>query len=647
MGIPLDTRQLQQQAAMTPATGSPTGLLENTFEALDQFRRENVITSEADNWNQEWQLQHDLALKHGVETNASPSRPPDAGALEWMKQNPGQSAFQYWHQQRDKQFADLKQQFPDAGFKTNEEMFLGMTERLAQQRAGSQSIRARATGPGQFGAFLGDTAGAISDPVVALTLPFGASAGASILRAALTEAVLASATEAAIQPQVAQFRAAVGNPQAEGEAMRNILLAGGGAGVLAAGLRAIPVGARALAEHFRKQVDAGVIKPNVQQQAALDLLERQAAESDSNPFNRSLEGATEAHAANLKAADMAARDGTTVKAADLQAPERPADTGELIERRSNVGKRQEVENLQARVSDLKARIAKGEAVPQQELLKAVDDLDNALHTSEKAPALKNERAFNNFLAGKEEQPVLFFDLDNFKKINDEKSHDVGDQVIAAVGDLAKEVGDELGIPVFHKGGDEFLGSGADSEALTNLGKAMQKRLSNANIEVELPDGRIETIKEVRLSFGVSRGKTVKDSVNAAEAELIADKQRRKAAGLRTDRSDELPGGQPGRENPQNRVPQAAAVDRVPRETRDPELIEQGIAEADAQLKAEVDTLLLDNPELKVAGEPVADEAGEVVSSTITARQLLEEADAEAAAAAEFTACVAGTAEAAA
>jgi diguanylate cyclase (GGDEF)-like protein len=645
MGIPLDSRQIQQQAAMTPALGAPTGLLENTFAALDQFRRENIITSEVNNWGEEWQAQHDLALKHGVDLLANWNQPPDQAALQWMAET-GRSAPEYWHQKRDQQVAALKQQFPDAGFKTNEEMFVGMTERLAQQRAGAESVRARATGPGQFGAFLGDTAGAVSDPLVALTLPFGASAGASILRASLTEAVLASATEAAIQPQVAQFRAAIGNPQAEGEAMRNILLAGAGAGTLAAGLRAIPVGYRALAQQFRKEVDAGRIKPNVQQQAALDLLERQAAEEDSNPFNRSLEGATEAHAANLKAADTAAREGTTVKAADLQAPERPADAGELIERRSNTAKRQEVENLQARVSDLKGKLARGEAT-QDEVLKALDDLDNALHTSTKAPALKNERAFNNFLAGKENQPVLFFDLDNFKKINDELSHDVGDQVINAVGNLAREVSDELGIPVFHKGGDEFLGGGADSEALTNLGKAVQKRLSNANIEVELPDGSLKTIKEVRLSFGVSSGKTVKDSVNAAEAALIADKQRRKAAGLRTDRPDELPGGQPGRENPQNRVPQATTVDRVPRETRDPELIEQGIAESDAQLKAEVDALLLENPELKVAGEPVADEAGEVVSSTVTARQLLEEADAELAAAAEFTACVAGTTEAAA
>jgi diguanylate cyclase (GGDEF)-like protein len=455
--------------------------------------------------------------------------------------------------------------------------------------------------------------------------------------------VIAGTVEAAIQPQVAQFRAAIGNPQAEGEALQNILLAGGGAGAFVAAIKGIPVGYRALADRYRTEIDAGRIKPTVQQQAALDLLERHANEAESNPFNRSLEGTTEAHAANLKAADLAAAEGGMVPASDLQLPPVSREAGsEVFERRANVQKRQQVEDLQAKVAAIKARLDSGEVSPG-EVKAALDDLDTALHTSEKAPSLQNERAFTNFMRNKSDEPVLFFDLDNFKRINDELSHDVGDQVIRSVGDLAREVADELNIPVFHKSGDEFLGSGADDQALKSLGEAIQKRLANADIEVELPNGQTKTIKEVRLSFGVARGKTTQDSINAAEAALIADKQRRKAAGLRADRSDELPRSQSGRENPQNLVSETTSINRtVPRGTRSPEEIERQSAEAAATLKAEVSAILETTPDLKVAGAPLADDAGNLTSRSITARELLAEVDAEAATAREFAACVAAS-----
>lgn len=324
--LPLDTRDIRTQAAQNPATGEFTGFAENLFSAFDQFRRENLSVSEVQQFGQEWDKQLELAKKHGIDTTLSMHMTPSPADITAMQAQPGIPSHVYFLNKRNDEFRKLKAQYPDAGFKTNEELFEGMVERLAKERGTAASVRARATGFGSFGAGLGDVSGAVSDPLVMLTLPFGAAGSANFLRTVLTEAAIASTTEAVIQPQVAQFRESIGNPQAPGEAVTNVLLAGAGAGTAAAVLKSIPLGYRALLSHYRAQRDAGLLPPATEKERAAEaFLERLTEESDSNPFPKADE-TNELHAANLAAAERAVAGGELPAPGALRPASVPRET---------------------------------------------------------------------------------------------------------------------------------------------------------------------------------------------------------------------------------------------------------------------------------------------------------------------------------
>jgi hypothetical protein len=117
MAIPLQTRDLMSQAQQQLATGAETGFAENLFSAFDQFRNENLSTSEANEFGVHWREQYELAKKYGIETPASPVLPADKDYLKAASERPSLTIQQYVIEKRDEQFRKLQQQFPDAGFK--------------------------------------------------------------------------------------------------------------------------------------------------------------------------------------------------------------------------------------------------------------------------------------------------------------------------------------------------------------------------------------------------------------------------------------------------------------------------------------------------------------------------------------------------
>lgn len=66
-----------------------------------------------------------------------------------------------------------------------------------------------------------------------------------------------------------------------------------------------------------------------------------------------------------------------------------------------------------------------------------------------------EKYYENMLNENRLYAVLYYDLDNFKKVNDTFGHDCGDEVLLMVSDSIDEVFGEAGI-VARLGGDEFL-----------------------------------------------------------------------------------------------------------------------------------------------------------------------------------------------
>jgi diguanylate cyclase (GGDEF)-like protein/PAS domain S-box-containing protein len=124
--------------------------------------------------------------------------------------------------------------------------------------------------------------------------------------------------------------------------------------------------------------------------------------------------------------------------------------------------------------------------------------------------------------------VLFFDLDKFKEINDTLGHEVGDLVLAAVGDRLRTAV-RLGDTVYRYAGDEFVvlarGVATQTEA-----DAVARRLQDAVSYPLVADG---TTIDIQCSVGVALGVAGADAeelMRGADAYMYEDKRARRGTG---------------------------------------------------------------------------------------------------------------------
>jgi diguanylate cyclase (GGDEF)-like protein/PAS domain S-box-containing protein len=124
--------------------------------------------------------------------------------------------------------------------------------------------------------------------------------------------------------------------------------------------------------------------------------------------------------------------------------------------------------------------------------------------------------------------VLFFDLDRFKEINDSLGHEVGDLVLAAVGDRLRTAV-RLGDTVYRFAGDEFVvlarGVATQSEA-----DGVAQRLQAA---VSYPLMAAGTTIDIQCSVGVALGVAGADAeelMRGADAFMYEDKRARRGVG---------------------------------------------------------------------------------------------------------------------
>ena len=137
----------------------------------------------------------------------------------------------------------------------------------------------------------------------------------------------------------------------------------------------------------------------------------------------------------------------------------------------------------------------------------------------------NRRYLTNHLRGAIDRgeparaSLLLFDIDHFKRINDDHGHDAGDVALKRVADLARQVSRDSDM-LFRLGGDEFVlylpGVGAQGAAV------IAQRLRQA-VEQSAPAGG----REVTVSIGIAErraGDTVESWLRAADAALYEAKQ---------------------------------------------------------------------------------------------------------------------------
>lgn len=121
---------------------------------------------------------------------------------------------------------------------------------------------------------------------------------------------------------------------------------------------------------------------------------------------------------------------------------------------------------------------------------------------------------------------LFFDGDNFKRINDSFGHAMGDEVIRGMGEIAARIFPDA---AFHKGGDEFVVEGRSEEELQAGAERMRQELANTEFFVTDADGKEWVHNGVQVSIGIGR------TTSEAEQRQYDDKRARAAAGIRTER----------------------------------------------------------------------------------------------------------------
>ncbi len=159
-----------------------------------------------------------------------------------------------------------------------------IVEDLKTKREENAAIMARGGG---FARFIGEAQGLVSDPLVAMTLPFGPGpqVGRSMLanaaRGFAGEAGVALAVEVPIQMEVARFKAEIDSPWTYAEASFNVLSATLGAGVLRGGGSITVDLAKNAVKRYRA---ARGIRRTDESEAAAEILQRYIDIEAENPI---------------------------------------------------------------------------------------------------------------------------------------------------------------------------------------------------------------------------------------------------------------------------------------------------------------------------------------------------------------------------
>jgi diguanylate cyclase (GGDEF)-like protein len=132
-------------------------------------------------------------------------------------------------------------------------------------------------------------------------------------------------------------------------------------------------------------------------------------------------------------------------------------------------------------------------------------------------------------ARREAGPVALaaFDIDYFKRVNDEWGHEIGDQVLARIGALLAAQARDIDV-VARFGGEEFMVLLPGCEALTAKTFAERVRAQlRAGTRAERRAGALAELPDVRLSVGVTSATApsrVNDLLQSADAALYRAKR---------------------------------------------------------------------------------------------------------------------------
>jgi len=167
--------------------------------------------------------------------------------------------------------------------------------------------------------------------------------------------------------------------------------------------------------------------------------------------------------------------------------------------------------------------------------KALSDRLAALASDDELTGLPNRRSAVEYLDAQlavasdrgEDVWVLFLDVDDFKSVNDQYGHHVGDELLVKIAERARRLvrsGDLL----CRFGGDEFV---VVCPATTRHGAAELAARIRTVMAERFQVGSLELRRSISVGFASStEASTIESLVSAADAEMYVDKRRRTRSG---------------------------------------------------------------------------------------------------------------------
>ena len=122
--------------------------------------------------------------------------------------------------------------------------------------------------------------------------------------------------------------------------------------------------------------------------------------------------------------------------------------------------------------------------------------------------------------------VMYFDLDNFKSVNDTLGHPVGDDLLRAVGQrLRDEIGNAL---ISRQGGDEFAILFDQIGPKVNLNALADKVSGLFQTPFAIPDHKLETTVSIGIAIAPGDATTRDELIKAADLAVYRTKQEGRA-----------------------------------------------------------------------------------------------------------------------
>lgn len=146
-----------------------------------------------------------------------------------------------------------------------------------------------------------------------------------------------------------------------------------------------------------------------------------------------------------------------------------------------------------------------------------------IYQTDELTELINRRGYENYINHIDEKCViLFFDVDEFKKINDTFGHAFGDVVLKSVGSAVREHYARYG-KCFRFGGDEFcVVMTRNTEQIRNINKAFFETMESLREK----ESRIPYIS-VGYAYFDPANQNIRDCVAEADQMMYLDKEKRK------------------------------------------------------------------------------------------------------------------------